>query len=243
MATVGDDGNAPRFLRFAWSTTNRGGTDMSTDMRTLPRIAPLAGVLFAGLSIAGDFTIGPLPDGSTPAADLPGYYAGHGNHVALGGTLLGLGGVFFAIFAATMWARLRGAVVPAVVSGVVLIGAAVETMADLTSGALYNLLGGIGADRNVTPQALQALHIQGAEFGVGGGAALFLLGVAVAGIGYRAVPRWLAWTGLALGIAQYFYGFYASMVLLLWVAAAGIALAVRPDAVPAQAGAVPQPVG
>ena len=34
---------------------------------TLQRIAPLAGVLFAGLSIAGDFTIGPFPDGSTPA--------------------------------------------------------------------------------------------------------------------------------------------------------------------------------
>jgi hypothetical protein len=212
---------------------------------TLRRIAPLAGVLFAGLTIAGDLTIGPFPDGSTPAADLPPYYAAHGAHVALGGTLLGLGGVLFAIFAAAMWARLRGAAVPAVVSGVVLIGAAVDTMADLNSGAGYNLLGGIGADRNLAPQALQALHIYGAEFGVGGGAALFLLGVAVAGIGYRAVPRWLAWTGLVLGVAQFApspYGFFASMVLLLWVAAAGIALAARPDPVPARAAAVPQPV-
>jgi hypothetical protein len=211
----------------------------------LRRVAPLAGVLFAGLSIAGDLTIGPFPDGSTPAADLPAYYSAHGDHVALGGTLMGIGGVFFAIFAAAMWARVRGAV-PAVVSGVVLVGAAVDTMADLNSGAGYNLLGGIGADRNVTPQALQALHIYGAEFGVGGGATLFLLGVAVAGIGYRAVPRWLAWTGLVLGLAQFApspYGFFASMILLLWVAAAGIALAARPDPVPAHAGAVPQPVG
>src|ERR1700709_808005 len=84
----------------------------------LRRIAPLAGVLFAGLSIAGDFTIGPFPDGSTPAGDLPGSSAARGAHVALGGTLLGLGGVFFAIFAAAMWSRLRGASVPAVVSAV-----------------------------------------------------------------------------------------------------------------------------
>ena len=218
---------------------------MSTDTRTLNRVAPLAGVLFAAASIAGDLTIGPFPDGSTPAADLPAFYSAHGDHVALGGTLLGLGGVFFAIFAAAMWARVRGAV-PVVVSGVVLLGAAVDTMADLNSGAGYNLLGGIGADRNLTPQALQALHIYGAEFGVGGGATLFLLGVAVAGIGYRAVPRWLAWTGLVLGIAQFApspYGFFASMILLLWVAAAGVALAARPDPVPAPAGTVPQPVG
>ncbi len=212
----------------------------------LRRIAPVAGVLFAGLTIAGDFTIGPFPDGSTPVGDLPGYYAAHGSHVALGGTLMGLGGVFFAIFAAAMWARLLSAAVPAVISGVVLLGAAVDTMADLASGAGYNLLGGIGADPNVTPQALQALHINGAEFGVGGGATLFLLGVAVAGIGYRAVPRWLAWTGLVLGVAQFAphpYGYFASMILLLWVAAAGVALAVRPEAVSARAPAVPQPVG
>jgi hypothetical protein len=213
---------------------------------TLRRIAPLAGVLFAGLSIAGDLTIGPFPDGSTPVGDLPGYYAAHGSQVALGGTLLGLGGVLFAIFAAAVWTRLRAAAVPTVISGVVLIGAAVDTMADLNSGAGYNLLGGIGADRNVTPQALQALHIYGSEFGVSGGAALFLLGVAVAGIGYRAVPRWLAWTGLVLGIAQFApspYGFFASMILLLWVAAAGIALAARPEPAAVRAAGVPQSVG
>jgi hypothetical protein len=254
MACSGDDGPAPGSLRFASSDDDeQRGTDMSTDSSVespgttaLLRIAPLAGVLFAGSSIAGDLVIGPFPDGSTPAADLPAYYAAHGDQVALGGTLMGLGGVFFAIFAAAMWARLRGAAVPAVVSGAVLIGAVVDTMADLTSGAHYNLLGGIGADPNVTPQALQALHIYGAEFGVGGGAALFLVGVAVAGIGYRAVPRWLAWTGLVLGIAQFApspYGFYASMILLAWVAAAGVALAIRPGPRTATARAVPITVG
>lgn len=216
---------------------------MSTDTRTLYRIAPLAGVLFAGLTMAGNFTIGPFPDGSTPAGDLPGYYAAHGGHVALGGTLMSLGGVFFAIFAAAMWARVRGAV-PAVVAGVVLLGAAVDTMADLSSGALYNLLGDIGADRTLTPQALQALHIQGAESGIGGGAALWLLGVAVAGIGYRAVPRWLAWTGLVLALGQFApspYGFFASMILLPWVAVAGIVLALMPT--PVRVAQEPQLVG
>jgi hypothetical protein len=205
---------------------------MSTDTRTLHRIAPLAGVLFAGLTIAGDFTIGPFPDGSTPATDLPAYYRAHGAHVSLGGTLMTMGGVCFAIFAAAVWARLHSARVPVVVAGVVLVGAAVDTMAALNSGAVYDLLGDLGRDSAVAGPALQAWHIQGAEFGVGGGAALFLLGVAVAGIVYRAVPRWLAWTGVVLAVgllAPSPFGFFASMLELAWVAVAGIAFALRPE--------------
>jgi hypothetical protein len=210
----------------------------------LLRFAPLAGVLFAGLTLAGDLTIGPFPDGSTPVGDLPAYYRAHGAHVSLGGTLMTLGAVCFAIFATAVWARLRGAFVPAVVAGVVLLGAAVDTMADLNSGAVYNLLGDLGRDSTVTGPALQAWHIQGAEFGVSGGAVLFLLGVWVAGIAYRALPRWLAWAGLVLAVALLApspFGFLASMLVLLWVAAAGITLALKPAAV--RPRKEPQPVG
>src|SRR6476661_8002548 len=157
MASSGDDGAASPSLAFAVSDDDeQGGTDMSTDgsIETtgtpLRRIAPLAGVLFAGLTIAGDLTIGPFPGGSTPVGDLPAYYRAHGAHVALGGTLMALGGVCFAIFAAAVWARLHDARVPAVVAGVVLLGAAVDTMADLNSGAVYNLLGDLGRDPAVT---------------------------------------------------------------------------------------------
>lgn len=221
-------------------------TNESPGTTAFRRIAPLAGVLFAGLTLAGDFTIGPFPDGSTPATDLPAYYRAHGAHVSLGGTLMTLGGVCFAIFAAAVWTRLHSARVPVVVAGVVLLGAAVDTMAHLTSGAVYNLLGDIGRDPAVTGPALQAWHIQGAEFGVGGGALLFVLGIAVAGIGYRAVPRWLAWTGVVLVVGLLTpspFGFYASMFELAWVAAAGIALALRPEPAVVRAREASQLVG
>ncbi|MFL6095142.1 MAG: hypothetical protein ACJ71Y_06800, partial [Blastococcus sp.] len=122
----------------------------------LRRIAPLAGVLFAGLTIAGDLTIGPFADGSTPVGTCRPTTAPTGAHVSLGGTLMALGGVCFALFAAAVWARLHGARVPALVAGVVLLGAAVDTMANLQSGAVYNLLGDIGRDPAVTGPALQA---------------------------------------------------------------------------------------
>ena len=218
---------------------------MTTDNSLRP-IAPLAGVLFAGLTIAGDLTIGPFPDGSTHATDLPAYYRDHGAHVSLGGTLMTLGAVCFVVFAAAVWARLHSARVPALVSGVVLLGAAVEAMNELNGAAVYHLLGDIGRDPAVTGSALQAWHIQGAEFGVSGGAVLFLLGIAAAGIGYRAVPRWLAWIGLVLAgglLAPSPFGFFASLLLLVWVAAAGIAFAVRAEPVAVPSAQVRQPVG
>jgi hypothetical protein len=239
MVSSADDGTPWNFLAFALSDDDeQEGTDMSTDRTVvergtaLRRIAPLAGVLFAGLAIAGDLTIGPFPDGSTPIADLQAYYRANGGHVSLGGTLMTLGGVCFVIFAAAVWARLRSARVPVLVSGVVLLGAAIDAMNELNGGSIYHLLGHLGRDSAVTGPALQAWHIHGSEFGVDGGAALFLLGLAAAGIAYRAVPRWLAWTGLVLAIALLVpspFGFLASMLVLVWAAAAGIALTVRPE--------------
>jgi hypothetical protein len=240
MAGQGDAPPISEFLRFAAPTRHPEEPMISSTLArpvdrrtgTLQRAVPLAGVLFAGLQAAGVLTIGPFPDGSTPAGNLAGFYAAHGDHVALGGTLLGLSALCFAVFAAGLWARVRGAA-PTAVGGVVLLGAAVETMAELQGGSVYQLLGRIGVDPQVTAPALQAWHISGSEFGVTGGIVLLLVGIAAAGIGWRAVPRWLTWTGLVLAAALFTpWSFIATLVFLLWTAAAGVALAVRPEPAP-----------
>jgi hypothetical protein len=222
-------------------------TESSADDRptVLDRIAPLAGVLFGGLTMAGYLSIGEFPDSSTPAAELPVYYAGNGESVTLGGTLVGLAGVCFAIFGVAVWARVRRSTVPPVVAAVVLVGATVDAVFDLSSGATYQLLGEIGVDPHITPAALQAWHISGSAFGVSGGTTLFLLGIAVAGIVYRALPRGLAWTGVLLGLAPFAphpWGFYASLAFLLWAAVAGVVLAVRPGHLSTPARVEPAPV-
>jgi hypothetical protein len=251
MAPPADDAATRRFLRFACPPRHpeEAMTITSPEDRSgavLRRISPLAGVLFAVLTVAAYLTIDQFPDGSTPVGDLPAYYAVHGGRVSLGGTILGVAGVCFGVFGVAVWARLRDRRVPALVAGVALLGAAVDTMADLNSAAVYNLLGSIGVDPHVTASALQAWHISGAEFGVGGGGTLFLLATAVAGIVYRAVPRWVGWTGLALAVAPFLpspFGFFGSLVFLLWAAAAGLALAVRPDVQTSRTGRVAAPVG
>jgi hypothetical protein len=69
-------------------------------------------------------------------------------------------------------------------------------------------------------------------WGSSAGIVLLLAGVAVAGFGYRALPRWLAGLGLLLAAVQLApveqIAFLASIVFLLWAAVVGLVLAVRP---------------
>lgn len=196
--------------------------------RTLGHLVPLAGVCYGVLEIAGDLTIGPFPDdGGTPAA-LAAYYAGHHHTVGLGGTLMAIGGVFLALFGIAIAARVRD---NAIIAGTVLVGTVLATASTLDAGATYAMLGRIGGDGTVAPEALQAWHLASGS-GTGGGSLVLLLGVAAAAILGRAMPAWIGWTGLLIGVAEMTpFGFHASLVFLLWTAVAGVVLAVRPGRV------------
>lgn len=121
----------------------------------------------------------------------------HSDAVRTGGQLTILGALCLGLFGVAVWTRVRVAG-PAVVAGLLLVGTAIEVTSDLSWGGHYVGLGNIGADSAVTPEALQAWHI-GSEFGRGSGF-LLLLGLFGAGALSRAMPRWLAWSALVLGI-------------------------------------------
>jgi hypothetical protein len=193
---------------------------------SLVRFLPLAGLCFAVLTFAGDLTIGEFPDPETSLSDLTTYYAAHGDAVRTGGQLMILGALFLGIFGLAVWNRVRIAAASPVVAGLMLIGTAIAVTSALGGGGHYVLLGNIGADSAVTPQALQAWHV-GSEYG-GGGGFLLLLGLFGAGVVSRVIPGWLAWTALGLGMATLTpFGFYADLLFLLWAAVAGVVLSVR----------------
>ena len=195
-------------------------------LSTLTRTLPLAGVAYAALVVAGDLTIGPFPGTDTSLSGLSRYFATHSGQVRAGGELMTWGAVALGLFGIAVWARVREAAGPPVVAGLVLLGTAVAVMAELLGAGSYVTLGSIGDSRGLTPQALQALHA-GSQFG-GGGGTLLMLGLFAAGVLTRALPPWLAWSALALGIAEVTpFGFLASMLVLLWSAVAGIVLTVR----------------
>jgi hypothetical protein len=191
----------------------------------LTGVLPLAGVAYAAFIIAGDLVIGEFPDSNVPLAELSRYFAAHSDQVRAGGELMIWGGLALGLFGIEVWARVREAAGPSLVAGLMLVGTAVAVVSELTGAGGYVTLGNIGSDPAVTPEALQAWHV-GSQFG-GGGGTLLMLGLFAAGVFARAIPRWLAWSALALGLAGLTpYGFYASMLVLLWCAVAGITLTV-----------------
>jgi len=216
---------APQENDMSTTAMTRAGTRRTTD-DTISRWLPLAGIGFGALQIAGDLVIGDFPDENTSSTKLVHYYAAHHDQVGQGGRLMLLGCVFLALFVAALVVRCRhhfGA------AAVIAVGGAAMLAAEVASGSTYALLGTIGSETGVDPAALQSWHINGAEFGIGVGTTVLLLGVALAGIVARAVPRWIGWTALVLGIGILTppVGFFASMLTLLWALAAGIALTIR----------------
>jgi hypothetical protein len=209
----------------------------------LDRIAPLSGVVFAVLAMAGYLVIDEFPDSDTPVSTLTGYYAAHHAQVARGGMLLAYSVIFFAFFGAAVYVRMRRSGAPPVLAATVLIATAVGAAEGLNSAGTYALLGDIGAKPATTPGALQAWHILGATGHPSVDVLALLLAVAAAGLVARAFPRWLAWSALVL-VALHFtpLSFVGLLLFHLWVLLAGIAMAVRPG-VPTAARTRPEPSG
>jgi len=213
------------------TTKHASAADERTGMARLTRVLPLAGVVFAVLAMAGNLTIGDFPDTDTPVGTLAKYYAGHHSQVGRGGALLGYSVVFFALFGVALWSRVRRSLASPLIAGAVLVGVAMVAVNMLTSADSYYTLGQIGGDSATTPQALQSWHITGSIGGVGADSIVLLLSVAAAGILARALPRWLAWTALVLGVLHFTpLAFFAYLLFYVWAVAAGIALTVRPEA-------------
>jgi len=205
----------------------------------LARLVPLAGVAFAGLTVAGYLTIGPFPDSDASISKLTSFYAANHGRVAAGGLLLGLAAIFLAIFGTAVWARIRATELHPLVAGAALVGTAMAAMSWLDGAGAYAILGKVGHQQGLSPAALQASHISASAGGIDGGSVILLLAAATAGIAGRAFPRWLAWPALALAILYVTpFGFLASLGVLLWTAVTGVVMVIRPaDGVPAKSAA------
>jgi hypothetical protein len=199
------------------------------------RLVPLAGAGSAVLTVAAYLVIGQNPDSDASAKTITAYYAAHHAHVFAAGTLLGYAAVLFALFGVAVSAAIRQTALHPAVAGAALVATAVATAGDVTYASAWYVLGDIGGKHTIAPGAVQALHISVASADLPGavGIGILLLTFAAAGILARAFPRWLAWPALVLGILQLAptpgpVGFFAGLVILPWMLAAGVAMFLRP---------------
>ena len=212
-------------------------------MNKLVRLIPLAGLVYLVLELAGNGSIGSFPDENAPSGKLETFYQAHHAGVERGGVILSWAAPFLALFAVALWARLRRSDLHPLLGGALLLGAALTVADEFASAGTYSLLGAIGAKTVLAPAALQALHVQGAggsPITGNGGLMILLLATAAAGIATHALPRWLSWSALPLGLLQLTpLGFYADVIFWLWAAVAGIYMTLRPAAASGAAAASP----
>jgi len=155
----------------------------------------LLSLLLAGLLSGGRVWVSPF----SPAADVADFYRNNIAAVRVAGMLQFGAAVPLGIFAATVYARqLRlGVKVPGPAIG--LFGGIAASIMLMVSGLLTWLLSRPEATGDsALVQALALLAFVTGGVGMVTGLGLLVAGLAVPALILRFIPRWLAWTGLAL---------------------------------------------
>jgi hypothetical protein len=182
----------------------------------------VAVVLFAIAFIVGGET--PAFDAST--RDVLDFYDDQTSQV-ITGILVLYGAILLVFFAATLRSALRGA---EALRGLVLIGGALMALGlGIFAGLNFTLTDLANSDHldRISPGTLQSLNALNSDFffPVVIGTAVFLISAALAIFRTGALPRWMGWVALVLGIVVLTpAGFFAFLISGLWIVAAAVML-------------------
>jgi hypothetical protein len=203
------------------------------------RLAPLSGILFVVLTLVGIVVIGgSTPDSSDTPAKITSFYADHHSKQFVAVVFVALGALFLAIFVASLRDRLRSGG-SETWANVALVGGAATVVGFLVAAAVHAALAD-GGDHHFSADAMVALNgLDSNDFFV-----FFLpLGIMVLGAGGASLqtgvlPRWLAWSGVVLGILSFTpVGFFTILLIALWIIVVSLLLSRSAEAAPAAASA------
>lgn len=170
----------------------------STGRRTL---LPLTGVAAVGLVIAAHLVHGSVPGATDPVDKVAAFYRTHDSSTFVGSALLVYAAFFYIAFAAVLRKTLRGAEDEGGGASAFGFAGAVVFAVGLTITAGIGIALG-HAPAHLDPIAIQALHAL--FFNVfaplGAGCAIFLVGNGLAIVNTGALPRWLGWLAVPVGL-------------------------------------------
>jgi vacuolar-type H+-ATPase subunit I/STV1 len=192
-------------------------------------LAPLTGVVFVALLAATLILGGEGVDPKDGTREVLDYYSDNEDEVLIASFLGGVAAIFFLFFAGWLRKVLREAEGPGgVLSAVSFAGAIIFAGA----GAFASTLGIALAESfdDIDPSAVEAMNAISwnffIPFAVGG--STFILAAGISVVRHGALPRWLGWAGVVLGIASYTpAGFFAFLLILAWILVASVLLAMR----------------
>lgn len=191
--------------------------------------APLTGVAFIVVVIAGFLVAGEPPDANSPPREIVDHYVDNKDSVMFGSLLSVIAAALVVFFGAVLRSALRATEGP---GGVLSAVAFAGTIIMASGAALDATISFTLADRadDVTPvgvQTLQALW-DNDFFPVVLGAALLLLGAGLSIARSGVLPRWLGWIAVLVGLlALTPIGFVAFPLGGLWVLIVSVMLTMR----------------
>ncbi len=164
-------------------------------------LAPLTGVIFVVLSIAGFAFAGEPPDAGEPVGEIVSHYVDNKDSVTTGAFLIALAAMFLVFFGSYLRKALseaegRGGVL----SAVVLAGSAVMAVGLTIDATITLALAETAGD--MQPAALQALQgLWDNDFlPIALGSELLLISAGISIVLHGALPRWLGYVALGLAV-------------------------------------------
>jgi hypothetical protein len=193
-------------------------------------IAPLCGVLFVGLAVVCFALTGEGQDPAKKSAEeIARYYKDHDDKNELAAFLLGGAGILLLFFAGWLRQVLRAAEGPGGMLSAVSFGALVVVVAGLGVGATIHLALVDYVDK-VDPSTTAAINTIDYDFFIpfALGMSAFLLSTGIVIVRTAALPKWLGWIAILLGVASFTpAGFFGFLGGLAWIAVVGIVGALR----------------
>jgi hypothetical protein len=210
-------------------------------MSKTERLAPLAGLLFLAMMIAGLALSGEGPDPDEGAAAAVDHWRGDDAKLVTGAILVALAGVPLVWFAGALRSALRGAEGgTGRLSAVAFAGAAILAVGLATVAGLQFALADAADD--LAPDQVHTLSALAYSFflPLPVGLALLLLATAVVVLRTGVLPKWVGWVALAIGlVAMTPAGFFAFLASGLWVLAVAVLLYLRGQPAARSDGAQP----
>jgi hypothetical protein len=203
-------------------------------------LAPLTGALAVAACVGSAVLIGETPDATEEsAAQVAEFYVDNKDEVMGGSALFGLGGLLFVFFGGWLRRLLRDAEGPTGILSAVAFGGTVVFAAGVAVVATVGFGLADTAD-DIDPVALEALNAFTWNYFIpfAVGLSLVMVSTGLSIIRHRALPAWLGWIALLIGIACYTpAGFFAAALAGLWILGVSIVCAVqRRGTPPAGAG-------
>ncbi|MEK6277027.1 MAG: hypothetical protein AABM29_03325 [Actinomycetota bacterium] len=195
------------------------------------KLVPLSGVAAVALIVAAGVSGGETPGTDASLDEVVSYYSDHDTGLGIGSGLLGLGAFFFLVFSTTVAGLLRRAQGESGGSSALSFAGGIVFTVGLTILAGLNFAAADVVD-DVEPVVVQTLNALGSDmfFTVAVGTGAFLLGTGIATLKTGALPKWLGWAAVVIGIIAITpLGFFGFLLLGVWTLIASVMLSMRAD--------------